>query len=62
MQVTHPGAVESKMTEVQKRWGSWQILVRAGLRHSFAGIDPAEKLKRRKKTKAARAANIARRK
>lgn len=49
------------MTEVQKRWASWQLLVRAGRKHSYQGIEAAERLKRRIKTKAARAANVKRR-
>lgn len=49
--------IEGRTTpEPEKRWMSWTLLVRAGRKHSFAGIDPAVKAKRRKKGKAQRAA------
>jgi hypothetical protein len=47
--------------EPTKRWVSWTRLVRAGRKHSFAGIDPAEKRKRRARGKRQRAARKANR-
>lgn len=56
--IARPG--ENAMTEPQKRLLSWNMQVAAGAKHSFAGIDPAEREKRRaagKRQRAARKAN-----
>lgn len=55
---------KTPMTEQQKRWLSWNIVSgkerratqQYGVKGSFQGIDPAEKTKRRAKSKAAKAA------
>lgn len=50
---------EGATDEPTKRWLSWTRLVQAGRKHSFAGIAPAEKARRRARGKRQRAARKA---
>lgn len=53
---TYHRIADRETPETEKRWMSWSVLVQLGRKHSFAGVDPAVKAKRRAKGKRQRAA------